>query len=252
MKEKDLNISMMKTRLFSGLTHEECSMLRELSQAVLRSYSAGEVFVEEGGVIDFFAIVIKGSLFCEKNDYSGRVELIQNCSDGDLICLDIVCTITRRCPFSLICKKNSELLLFRYDALMSHEALPDTLYEKLNTNIIQFLANENVKKLYKIDVLYKKSLRERIMVFLRNMEARTGRNAMRIHMDREQFAQYLGVNRSSLSHELSMMRNEGLFRFKKDYFELAAPPAARPESAETQGPDGNAAPARRPKTSPET
>jgi CRP-like cAMP-binding protein len=211
---------MTKTRLFNGFTHEECARFRKLSQAVRRKCEEGEVLVSEGMIVDFFAIVLQGGLLCEKNDYSGRVELIQHYAPGESICLDIACTTTRRCPFRIICLKDSELLIFRYETLMNREDMPDKMYKKFNANIIHFLANENIKKLYKIDVLYKRTLREKILVFLRNMETITGKSTLHIRMDREQFAQYLGVNRSSLSHELSLMQAEGLFHFKKDCFVL--------------------------------
>jgi CRP-like cAMP-binding protein len=219
MTKSDLNRIMMKTRLFSGFSAEECALLRRFSKATLRSCAAGELIAAEGSIIDFFAIVTEGKLLCEKNNYSGQVELIQNCVAGETIGLDIACTVTQRSPFRLICLTNAQMLVFRYDALMRGGAL----HERLSGNLIRFLANENIKKLYKIDVLYKRSLRERILVFLRNMEARTGESVFRIHMNREQFAQYLGVNRSSLSHELSLMRKEDLLRFRKDYFELTKP-----------------------------
>jgi CRP-like cAMP-binding protein len=218
--EKDINAIMMKTRIFNGFTSHECTALRELSQATTRSCIDGETFVTEGSIVDFLVILLHGSLVCEKNDYSGRVELIQIYAPGDTVCLDIACTTTRRCPFRLMCANNAELLVFRYDALLYRDALSDAVYEILRSNIIYFLANENIKKLYKIDVLYKRTLHEKILVFLRNMAARTGSNTLYINMDREQFAQYLGVNRSSLSHELSMMQTEGLFHFKKDCFML--------------------------------
>ncbi|MDR2770995.1 MAG: Crp/Fnr family transcriptional regulator [Clostridiales Family XIII bacterium] len=232
MTESELNRIMMRTRLFSGFRTEECALIRRISKASLRSCAAGELLAGEGAVIDFFAIVTKGKLLCEKNSYGGHAELIQHYVEGDLIGLDIACTVTKRCPFRLICLKDAELLTFRYDVLMRAGAQHGALYGKLSVNVIRFLANENIKKLYKIDVLYKRSLRERILVFLRNMEARTGESVFRIHMDREEFAQYLGVNRSSLSHELSVMQQEGLFRCKKDRFELAPAPRKAEEDAE--------------------
>jgi CRP-like cAMP-binding protein len=231
--EKDFNAIMTKTRIFSGFTQNECAVLRELSQAAMRSCADSETLISEGAIVDFFVIVLRGNLICEKNDYGGRVELIQNFAPGDTVCLDIACTLTRRCPpFRIICANNAELLVFRYDALFCRDILPDDMYERLRSNVIYFLANENIKQLYKIDVLYKRSLREKILVFLRNMAARTGSNTLYIHMNREQFAQYLGVNRSSLSHELSLMQAEGLFRFKKDCFVLEEQKPPEPSADE--------------------
>jgi CRP-like cAMP-binding protein len=227
---------MMKTRIFNGFTLTQCGALRELSRAVARSYADGETIAAEGMIIDFFVIVLRGKLICEKNDYGGRVELIQNYTPGDTACLDIACTITKRCPpFRLTCANNAELLVFRYDALFCRETIPDKMYERLRSNAIYFLANENIRRLYKIDVLYKRSLRGRILVFLYNMAARTGDNTLCLHMNQEQLAQYLGVNRSSLSHELSLMQAEGLFQYKKDCFVLAEQKQPEPEADEPDG-----------------
>ena len=44
-------------------------------------------------------------------------------------------------------------------------------------------------------------------------------------MSREQLAQYLCVNRSALSNELSKMKREGLIDFHKDQFTLLKPGA---------------------------
>jgi CRP-like cAMP-binding protein len=227
---------MMKTRIFNGFTSTECGALRELSQAVTRSCADGETIATEGMIVDFFVIVLRGKLVCEKNDYGGRVELIQNYAPGDTACLDIACTITKRCPpFRLTCANNAELLVFRYDALFCREALSDEMSERLRSNAIYFLATENIRRLYTIDVLYKRSLRGRILVFLHNMAARTGSNILHIHMNREQLAQYLGVNRSSLSHELSLMREEGLLLFKKDCFVLKEQRQPEPKADEPGG-----------------
>jgi CRP-like cAMP-binding protein len=68
--------------------------------------------------------------------------------------------------------------------------------------------------------LYKKQLRERIITFLQHMQNKTGSDSFDIGMDREHFAQYLGVNRTALSHALSLMREDGLIEFKRDHFEI--------------------------------
>ncbi|MDR3294372.1 MAG: Crp/Fnr family transcriptional regulator [Clostridiales Family XIII bacterium] len=218
--ENKLTQIMMKARLFSGFSPADCVKLREAAKSERFTPRAGESFMDEGAHVDFFAILVKGRLLGERYHRGGAVELVQIYTAGDLIGLEAVCTPARLCPFQLRCATDADLLSFRYDDLMQTGGLPEPLRERLRLNIIHILANENIKKLHKIDVLYKRSLRDRIGVFLQNIRTRTGRDAFHIHMDREQFAQFLGVNRSALSHELSLLRQEGLIDFKKDYFEL--------------------------------
>jgi CRP-like cAMP-binding protein len=100
------------------------------------------------------------------------------------------------------------------------DGISDELRGVLIGNIVRILADESLRKQYKIDVLYKKSLRARIRTFLQHMNEKTESLSFDVGMDREQLAQYIGVNRSALSHELSLMRQEGLILFSKSRFEL--------------------------------
>ena len=45
-------------------------------------------------------------------------------------------------------------------------------------------------------------------------------NTFNIPFNRQQLANYLAVDRSALSFELSKMQKEGIIRYKKNYFEL--------------------------------
>jgi CRP-like cAMP-binding protein len=118
----------------------------------------------------------------------------------------------------------SEVVAIDYDALLRNAQTDENpsgaVRGKIKGNIIRLLADENMRKQYKIDVLYKKSLRGRISTFLEHMREKSGSDTFDIGMDREHFAQYLGVNRSALSHELSLMRKDGLIAFRKSRFEL--------------------------------
>ena len=49
---------------------------------------------------------------------------------------------------------------------------------------------------------------------------RRGTNTFRIPFDREELAAFLCVNRSALSHELSLMEQEGLIQFRKNQFTI--------------------------------
>ena len=49
---------------------------------------------------------------------------------------------------------------------------------------------------------------------------RTGKSSFEIPFDRQELADYLGVDRSGLSAEISKLRKEGIIESKKNYFKL--------------------------------
>ena len=57
-------------------------------------------------------------------------------------------------------------------------------------------------------------------MYLAGQSARAGSRRFRIPYDRQQMADYLGVERTALSKELSKMRADGLIAFRKNEFTL--------------------------------
>jgi CRP-like cAMP-binding protein len=79
-----------------------------------------------------------------------------------------------------------------------------------------------MRQLYKIDILSRKSLRDRIMLYLTLQAKRKKTNDLFIPFNREEFAAYLCVDRSALSRELGRMKEEGLIEFDKNHFRIVS------------------------------
>ena len=86
--------------------------------------------------------------------------------------------------------------------------------------MLALVANENMKKEYRLAILSQKGLRERIVAYLTMQANRRRRQTFAISFSREEMASFLCVNRSALSHELSLMEREGLISFRKNVFTL--------------------------------
>ena len=54
--------------------------------------------------------------------------------------------------------------------------------------------------------------------YLSDQAIRCGRRSFTIPFNRQQLADYLNVERSALSNELSLMRQDGILRYDKNHF----------------------------------
>lgn len=94
------------------------------------------------------------------------------------------------------------------------------------------------EKEYRLAILSQKGLRERILTYLRMQAAKRGVDTFAIPFSREELADFLCVNRSALSHELSLLQQEGVIRFRKNEFTVirkdpgAGPAGTDPASIE--------------------
>jgi len=213
-KEKKLSI-LLRSPLFEGFSEENFDAVCEEVKPVFVSYSTNEQIIREGDVQDMLYLVVSGTVRSEKLQMEGDVHLVDMYERGEFVGLDTVSTRSRVAPVTCIADTAAELLSISADRLKN-----SSCRQEIDENIIKTLADENIKKAYKIDVISKSGLREKVSTFLQIRSQKVGSCSFHVMMTQEQMAQYLCVNRSALSHELSKMRNEGLINFKRDWYEI--------------------------------
>jgi CRP-like cAMP-binding protein len=211
--------AMTASGLFDGIEPDEREKLRKTLKLQSRYLDVDEVLVDEGEETSVFWLLVSGRLHGARYYRDGGVDLVQFYSAGDVVCLDVVCTRTRKSLLQISCVRPAEVIAVDYD-LLTRSRARGAVRNAITRNVTKLLADESLRKQYKIDVLYKKTLRARVRTFLLHMAEKTGKDSFDIGMDREQFAHYIGVNRSALSHELGLMQREGLVSFSKSKFEL--------------------------------
>ena len=87
-------------------------------------------------------------------------------------------------------------------------------------NLLSLCAQKNLALSRKIAHTTPKTIRGRLCSYLSDQALAAGSRSFTIPYNRQQLADYLHVDRSALSNELSKMQREGLLRTKRNYFEL--------------------------------
>lgn len=210
---------MRKSKLFDNLTDSEYDLLLDIIEPRSIKLSTNEILFNEYDEINYFWVVKHGKLQSARIQYDGTYQLNYLYSRDGIIGIDIANTRTRISPYHVSVTENAELYQIPC-SIITNEEIPSEIRGKINRNVIQILANNLIRRQFKIDILHKKGVRARISMFLKFMSEKRESHIFDIDMDREQFAQYLGVNRSVLSHELSRMRTEGIINFHKGHFEI--------------------------------
>jgi CRP-like cAMP-binding protein len=82
------------------------------------------------------------------------------------------------------------------------------------------LAEKTVLFHERIEITSKRTTRDKLLAYLLAASRRAGSASFTIPFDRQQLADYLEVDRSGLSAEISKLRREGILESKKSYFRL--------------------------------
>ncbi len=211
---------LFKTKLFNGISMEEAKSLLPLLNVQIKSCEKSAILVNMDEKIDYVGAVSSGELSIFKEDVYGQPNLIRKVKINKLYGIEVACTPSQISPLVITCDTDSEVITFPFHMIGEPGAMPDNLRCLMLKNILELVANANMRQLYKIDILSKKSLRDRILLYLSLQARRKKTSEIWIPFNREEFAAYLCVDRSALSRELSRMQSEGLIEFDKNRFKL--------------------------------
>jgi len=218
-RQRDL-IDMMESPLFHGFSEKECKEIHAFVKPARVSYRKKQTLLPQGEPVSQLSILTKGKVVGIRYYYGGDSHILRIFHPGEILSLEAAMSSFYKTPIAIFADEASETLSFSLQRLMSRHLLEEEVRMALRQNLLRILADENIRLIYKTEVLSQKVLRDRIMIFLRIMTEKKGKEAFFIGMNQDQFAQYLCVNRSSLSSELNAMRKEGLIDYRRDYYRI--------------------------------
>ena len=216
----DLYYELYNCLLFRDMEREEAESIIGLLDGKIKEYHKNEIVISEECKVDEIGILLSGEI-CKVQYYpDGTEQMVQKLKKSYMVGLEIAVSLKKTSPYTLYAVQPSVVYWFsvRYieEAGMLSESDRVFLYQK----IVHFLANEDIRKYRKIEIMSSRSVREKIEKYLQIQRIRYQSNEFDIDFNREQLANYLGLNRSVLSHELKKMEREGLLRVRRNHFIL--------------------------------
>ena len=94
---------------------------------------------------------------------------------------------------------------------------------ELPGRLLGLMARKNLMLNRKIGHLSQRTTRAKVLSYLSHQAEQAGSSQFSIPLNRQELADYLSVDRSALSHELSKMQRDGLLTFRKNRFTLTGP-----------------------------
>lgn len=220
---------LQKCPLFLGInTSAIQAVLLEL-KASKQPFSRGEYLIHAGDILGRFGIVLEGTIVVTQTDFWGNHNLVARLKPGQIFAEsfafagELPTTVSVYADMdTLILWINSERLrsLDYERSQTSKQAYPSTVHFQLLQNLISVLANKNLHLNEKLSHMGKRTTREKLMSYLSTQAQKAGSAQFTIELTRQQLADYLTVNRSALSTELSRLQKEGHITYKGNRFSL--------------------------------
>ena len=206
--------------VFLGMSDDELKGLLECFGARIRKFEKEEMIIRQGDVISNIYLILDGEVNIEKDSYWGRRIIISRLGKNDNLALSFVGSKDVESSVDAITVKDTTVLVLRYEKCTSMCQNACTRHKVLINNLFRILSKENIELIQKIENVSQKTIRDKLLTYLSNEAQRQHANSFDIHFNRQDLADYLNVDRSAMSFELSKLQKEGLIEYNKNHFEL--------------------------------
>jgi CRP-like cAMP-binding protein len=217
---KEYYLLLGNSPLFTGIGHDDFDAMLGCLDASLRSYRKGETIYFEGDTVTEIGIVISGRLHLEKDDVWGNTYIVTEIAPPDMFAEAVVCSGTPQLPVSVIAKEASEVLFIDYKKIATTCSSACAFHSKLIRNMMSILAQKNVLMQAKMEHITKRTTKEKLLSYLMEQARQKNTKTFDIPYNRQELADYLSVERSALSAEMSKLKAEGVIDYRKNHFEL--------------------------------
>ena len=217
----DLTI-LTECALFHGLREAQIREMLPCLSARQSRFRRGQFLLRAGDRVAFAGILLSGEEEVLQEDFWGNRNLLAAVGPGDLFAEAFACAHAVS-PVSVLCKTDGSVLYLNVRAVFSPCEKACAQHKALSQNLIRVLAEKNMQLNEKAGFLSQRTTREKLLAYLSAQARRAGSASFRIPFDRQQLADFLSVNRSAMSAELSRMQREGLLCADRSSFTLRQP-----------------------------
>ena len=203
--------ALLASPLFRGATSEEIAAMLPCLGASPRRFARGERILRAGEPTRYMGLVLTGSVLVEHTDLQGAVTLLGRAEPGDLFAEAYACASDEPLLVDVVLFLDARRILTQCTSTCEH-------HSRIIRNLVRTLAQKNLALSRRSLHTGPRTIRARLLSYLGEQARRAGSRSFTIPFDRQQLADYLNVERSALSNELSKMQRDGLLTCRRSSF----------------------------------
>ena len=209
-----------RTQIFAGVSNDEIRSMLLCLDARLRHYKKGEYVLREGEHLNDIMILADGRLHIQKDDYWGNRSILEQISMGEMFGEAYTASESGPLLNDVVAAENSAVIFFNAKRIITTCPTACRFHTIVVQNLFFSISEKNRKLVRKLSHMSKRSIREKLISYISEEATRQNSSSFTIPFNRQQLADFLFVDRSAMSNELSKMRKEGLLEFERNCFKL--------------------------------
>lgn len=211
---------LQKCGLFAGIDENQLLTMLSCLGATVRIYEKNQVILSEGDAAERIGVVLSGAVQIIRVDYYGNRSILTELQPAGMFGESFACADVARMPVDVVATEKSDVLFIDAKRILHMCSSACGFHNLLIFNLMKLVATKNLMFHQKLEIISKRSTREKLMTYLMMQAKQQNSNSFTVLFDRQELADYLEVDRSGLSAELSKLRKEGILECRKNHFTL--------------------------------
>lgn len=209
-----------ENELFNNLTMGDLESVLFCLAATVSEYNKNDIIMSQGSKINRIGIILSGGVQVIKEDIDGNINILSHLGENDIFAETFAYAEIEESPVTVQAVENCEIMFLDSKSIIKICKNNCDFYLVLIENMLQLMAGKNLILNQKMQILSKRTIREKLLEFFSIQSQMNHSRKFSIPYNRDELAFFLSVDRSSLSRELGKMRDEELIIFSRNNFEI--------------------------------
>jgi len=196
--------------IFHDISNEEVDAMIQCFRMRRARFESGRTICTYGECQGEVGVLLRGRAELVRFDQEGNRTILDQLESGGVFGEELTFVPALEDCVEVVSSGDCEVLFMEYAHIMKRCEKACTHHSKLVQNMFH-LVTEQVRRLScRVEVLSRRSIREKLQCYFRLCCLETGSNAFQLPFTLSALADYISTDRSAMMRELKKMREEGL------------------------------------------
>ena len=207
-----------QVKLFEDIAPNCLDNMLSCLGAKTATYRKNEIILMVDDNLESIGLVLEGSVLITTEDYMGVRSILSVAEKYDTFAEEYVCAKIDKSPVTIFAAEHCTIMWLKFPRIVQTCNKACQFHSKLIENMMNQLAIKNYQTYQKLEILSKRTVRDKILTYLHIHSIKSKSKKFNIPLSRNELADYLNVDRAALSRELSKMKTEGLIDYSLNSF----------------------------------
>lgn len=198
--------------IFEGISYESYLLMIDCFSADQKCYRREDVAYNFEGGGDQVGILERGEASLIRIDEDGVSTVLENLTTGSVFGRSLAFSGGSGDSLEVVCRTACDVLYFDYPHILKRCEKACTHHSMLVQNMLRLITEKAQTLAERIDVLSRRSIREKLLCFFHQQVEKTGKKTFQLPFSLSMLADYIATDRSAMMREMKHLRDENLIQ----------------------------------------